>query len=76
MTKLALKSNDELRAMNSLRKRPELRLVRVVMERALLEARQAYENSAANEAMREEVDAHKAMIYAMFDADLVLEEGQ
>lgn len=72
MTTIMLQTNDELRAISSLRRRPEMRLVRVVLERELLEARKLYQSTAASEALRETVDAHKALLDRLFDAELHL----
>ena len=72
MTTIVLQTNDELRAISSLRRRPEMRLVRVVLERELKNARAAYQTTVANEAQREQVDAHKALLDKLFDAELHL----
>ena len=73
MNTLKLHTNDEMRAMQSIRRRPEVELVKVVLTRALADARAAYE-ATASEDLRSKVDAHKAMIAALFDTPLVLEE--
>ena len=72
MTTIVLKTNDELRAISSLRRRPEMRLVRVVLERELTLARAAYQTTVASEQQRELVDAHKALLDRLFDAELYL----
>ena len=72
MTTIVLQTNDELRAISSLRRRPEMRLVRTVLERELLEARKLYQSATASEAQRETVDAHKALLDRLFDAELHL----
>ena len=72
MTTIVLQTNDELRAISSLRRRPEMRLVRIVLERELKNARAAYQATVANEAQREQVDAHKALLDKLFDAELHL----
>lgn len=72
MTTIVLQTNDELRAISSLRRRPEMRLVRVVLERELATARAAYQTTVASEQQRELVDAHKALLDKLFDAELYL----
>lgn len=72
MTTIVLQTNDELRAISSLRRRPEMRLVRIVLERELALARATYQSTVASEEHRELVDAHKALLNRLFDADLHL----
>ena len=72
MTTIALKTNDELRAISSLRRRPEMRLVRAVLERELALARAAYQATISDEGQRGLVDAHKALLDRLFDAELHL----
>ena len=64
--------NDEYRAMQSLRRRPEMKIVRRVIERERAAARLAYE-ATASEDIRSNIHAHKALLAAMFDNEISTE---
>ena len=67
MTIIAL-SQAEARAIQSLRSRAEVPVVRAILERSLTAARSAYENTVpANEDLRQDVVAHKRIISFLFD---------
>lgn len=72
MGTIKVSDNDEYRAMQSLRRRPEMKIVRRVIERELAAARLAYE-ATASEDIRSNIHAHKALLAAMFDNEISTE---
>lgn len=72
---MKVKTNDEFRAIQSMRNRPEAKLLRVIIGRELDAARDRFESTAANEDNRAIVDAHKVIFDKFFTDAVELEKS-